>query len=66
VLHRRCSRSWCAFFVCWVVADPSFEETASQSEWSYVPAFSGLILLLAIAVPTLAQLAGGVSWAPRV
>jgi len=23
-----------AFFVYWVVADPSFEESASQSEWS--------------------------------
>jgi hypothetical protein len=48
-----------AFFVYWVVADPSFEESASQSEWSYVLAFSGVILLLAFAVPTLAQLVGG-------
>src|SRR5438093_9640062 len=48
-----------AFFVYWVVADPSFEESADQSEWSYVLAFSGVILLLAFAVPTLAQLVGG-------
>jgi len=48
-----------AFFGWWVVADPSFEESASQSEWSYVLAFSGVILLLAFAVPTLAQLVGG-------
>jgi hypothetical protein len=48
-----------AFFVYWVVADPSFEESARQSEWSYVLAFSGVILLLAFAVPTLAQLVGG-------
>lgn len=48
-----------AFSTYWVVADPSFEDSASQSEWSYVLAFSGLILLLAFAVPTLAQLVGG-------
>jgi hypothetical protein len=48
-----------AFFVYWVVADPSFEESADQSEWSYVLAFSGVILLLAFAVPTLARLVGG-------
>jgi hypothetical protein len=47
------------FFGWWVVADPGFEESASQSEWNYVLAFSGVILLLAFAVPTLAQLVGG-------
>jgi len=48
-----------AFFAHWVVFDPSYEETASQSEWSHVLEFSGVILLLAIAIPTLAQLVGG-------
>jgi hypothetical protein len=48
-----------AFFVYWVVADPSHEESADQSEWSSVLAFSGVILLLAFAVPTLARLVGG-------
>lgn len=45
-----------AFFVYWVVADPSFEESPTQSQWSYVLAFSGVILLLAFAVPTFAAL----------
>jgi hypothetical protein len=48
-----------AFFVYWVVADPSHEESADQSEWSSVLAFSGVILLLAFAVPTLTRLVGG-------
>ena len=48
-----------AFFAHWVVFDPSYEETASQSEWSHVLEFSGLILLLAIAIPMVAQLVGG-------
>ncbi len=48
-----------AFFVYWVVADPSHEESADQSERSSVLAFSGVILLLAFAVPTLARLVGG-------
>jgi hypothetical protein len=48
-----------AFFVYWVVADPTHEESADQSERSSVLAFSGVILLLAFAVPTLARLVGG-------
>ena len=47
-----------AFFVFWVLADPSYEETASQSERKWVLAFSGVLLLLAFALPMLAQLVG--------
>jgi hypothetical protein len=48
-----------AFFAHWVVTDPSFEETATQSEWRYVLAFSGVILLLGLAIPLLAEVVGG-------
>jgi len=44
-----------AFLAHWVVADPSYEGSASQSEWAYVLFFSGVILLLALAVPLLAR-----------
>jgi len=47
-----------AFFAFWVLADPSYEETASQSEWKWVLTFSGVLLLLAFALPMLAQLVG--------
>ena len=48
-----------AFFTYWVIADPSYEGSATQSEWPYVLAFSGVILLLAVAVPALAWLVEG-------
>ena len=48
-----------AFFAYWVIADPSYDETATQSEWPYVLFFSGVILLLAFAVPAVARVAGG-------
>ena len=48
-----------AFFAYWVVADPSYDESPTQSEWPYVLSFSGVILLLAFAVPAVARLAGG-------
>ena len=48
-----------AFFGHWALTDPSFEETPTQSEWNYVLAFSGVILVLAIAIPLLAELVGG-------
>jgi hypothetical protein len=47
-----------AFFVYWLLADPSYEEKVTQSEWRNVLGFSSLILLLALAVPILAQLDG--------
>ena len=47
-----------AFFVYWLLADPSYEEKAAQSEWRNVLAFSSVILLLAFAVPILARLDG--------
>src|SRR5882724_10669124 len=48
-----------AFFAHWVVTDPSFGETATQSEWRYVLAFSGVILLLGLVIPLLAEVVGG-------
>jgi hypothetical protein len=47
--------SFCAW---WVVADPTHEISDTQDEWPYVLAFSGVILLLAIAVPLFARLIG--------
>jgi uncharacterized membrane protein len=48
-----------AFLAYWVIADPSYDESATQSEWPYVLFFSGVILLLALAVPVVAALSGG-------
>ncbi len=48
-----------AFFAYWVIADPSYDETATQSEWPYVLFFSGVIALLALAIPLVARLTGG-------
>jgi ABC-type Fe3+-siderophore transport system permease subunit len=45
------------FLAHWLLADPSYDESASQSEWPYVLFFSGVIALLALAVPLLARLA---------
>ncbi len=50
-----------AFLAYWVIADPSYDETATQSEWPYVLFFSGVIGLLAFAIPLLARLAGGLA-----
>ena len=47
-----------AFLGWWVIADPSHEVSDTQDEWPYVLAFSGVILLLAIAVPLYARLVG--------
>ena len=47
-----------AFLAWWVVADPSHEISDTQDEWPYVLAFSGVILLIAIAVPLYARLVG--------
>ena len=47
-----------AFFVWWVVADPSHEVSNTQDEWPYVLAFSGVILLLGFTVPLYGRLVG--------
>ncbi len=47
-----------AFLAWWVVADPSHEISDTQDEWPYVLAFSGVILVLGIAVPLYARLVG--------
>lgn len=48
-----------AFFGHWLLADPSFEVSDSQSEWKYVLGFSAAILALAFALPVFGRLAGG-------
>lgn len=46
-------------FAYWVIADPGYEESGTQTEWPYVIGFSGAILCLAVACPAYAQLVGG-------
>jgi hypothetical protein len=46
------------FFGLWWTFDPSFEESASQTDWLVVIGFSTAILLLAVALPFYAQLVG--------
>jgi hypothetical protein len=50
------------FCVYWVVARPSFEMTASMTEWPHVLWFSATLLSLAVALPVFGRMAGG----PRV
>ena len=45
-----------AFFLHWTFADPSYEATDSQSEWVYVLSFSGVILLIALAILAVGRL----------
>ena len=47
------------FLVIWLWLDPSYQESASQSEWSHVLGFSAAILVLAFVLPLFAQLVGG-------
>ena len=51
-----------AFFVFWVVVRPSFEMTASMTEWPQVLWFSATLLSLAVALPVFGRMVGG----PRV
>lgn len=51
-----------AFFVYWAVARPSFEMTASMTEWPSVLWFSATLLSLAVALPVFGRMVGG----PRV
>jgi hypothetical protein len=43
----------------WSITDPSFEQSATQSEWPYLLAFSGLIILLAVGAAALARAISG-------
>jgi hypothetical protein len=47
------------FFVYWVVARPSFEMTASMTEWPHVLWFSATLLSLAVALPVFGRMVGG-------
>jgi len=46
-------------FVFWVVARPSFEMTASMTEWPNVLWFSATLLSLAVALPVFGRMVGG-------
>ena len=48
-----------AYLAHWALTNPSPDPTPSQSEWSSVLAFSGVILLLTFAVPLVARVSGG-------
>ncbi len=54
-----------AFLAYWVVANPSFEATASQGEWPHVLGFSGALLTLAVALPVFGRMVGG-RWVTRL
>lgn len=54
-----------AFLAYWVVADPSFEATWSQTEWPHVLGFSGALLSLAVALPVFGRMVGG-RWVTRL
>ncbi len=47
----------------WTITDPTVEVSATQSEWPYLLAFSGLIVSLAVAAAALART---ITPAPRV
>ncbi|MFI5050367.1 MAG: hypothetical protein ACHQEA_10950 [Gaiellales bacterium] len=47
-----------AFLLHWVLADPSFEESDSQDDWSHVLGFGVALLALAVALPVFARLVG--------
>jgi hypothetical protein len=53
------------FFVFWVVARPSFEMTASMTEWPHVLWFSATLLSLAVALPVFGRMVGG-RWVVRL
>jgi hypothetical protein len=48
-----------AFFVFWAVTHPSFEMTASMTEWPQVLWFSATLLSLAVALPVFGRMLGG-------
>ena len=52
-------------FVYWVVARPSFEMTASMTEWPHVLWFSATLLSLAVALPVFGRMVGG-RWVVRL
>ena len=54
-----------AFFVFWVVARPSFQMTASMTEWPNVLWFSATLLSLAVALPVFGRMVSG-RWVVRL
>jgi hypothetical protein len=52
-------------FLYWVVARPSFEITASMTEWPHVLWFSATLLSLAVALPVFGRMVGG-RWVVRL
>lgn len=54
-----------AFFVFWSLAHPSFEMTASMTEWPQVLWFSATLLSLAVALPVFGRMMGS-RWSVRL
>jgi hypothetical protein len=54
-----------AFFAYWALAHPTFEASASQSEWPTVLGFSATLALLGVAIPVFGRMAGG-RWVARL
>ena len=54
-----------AFFAYWALAHPSFEATASQSEWPMALWFSATLAVLAVALPVFGRMVGG-RWVVRL
>ena len=52
-----------AFFVHWLSSDPSYD--VIRTEWRFVVGFSGVLLLLAVAVVVFASMTGG-AWSRRL
>ena len=54
-----------ALFVFWAVTHPSFEMSASMTEWPNVLWFSATLLTLAVALPVFGRMVGG-RWVVRL
>ncbi len=54
-----------ASFAYWALAHPTFEASASQSEWPTVLGFSATLAVLAVALPAFGRMAGG-RWVARL
>lgn len=48
-----------AFLAHWIIADPGYEASASQTEWPYVLGFSAALISLGFALPIFGQMIGG-------
>lgn len=54
-----------ALFLFWAIAKPTFDATASMTEWPNVLWFSATLLTLAVALPVFGRMVGG-RWVVRL